>query len=582
MHTISNTTLINAALAFLEGFALIASPCILPILPIMLSGSIEGGRRRPFGIILGFVISFALFTLFARSLVQGLGLNLDWIRFIAFGFIILFGIILISDTLSLIFNRFTQKLANWGEILSQKAESSGSHPIQAKQNTGLLSGLFLGILISLIWVPCGGPILAAAIVQTAVQKSNWQSFITFLSFALGSAIPMILIAWLGKNIMTKVRLLKTHAELFRKIFGLIIIIGAIIAGWMSFTPTLTTSSTPVSVKPTSSLGNQLIKGLMQPYAAPAFQPDGSWINSPPLSIPQLKGKVVLIDFWTYSCINCIRTLPYVIDWYNRYHPYGFEVIGVHTPEFEFEKNRDNVKLGVEKDHIPYPVLLDNDYVTWLNYHNQYWPAHYLINKEGQVVYEHFGEGSYEETEQNIRVLLGLPPESGATKTKPNLTLSSFEKTPETYLGFARARTFESPEMMAHNQIQTYSLPKELNLHHWALSGSWQIETDKIIAKQTHDRIVLHFSAAQVFAVLGTTHNQPVTVQVVIKNEQGEKIQAQSAIAKDMIEGKVRITEHRLYELVNLSEPGTGFLELIPENPGLEIYTFTFGDRAKQR
>lgn len=569
--------LINAALAFLEGFALILSPCILPILPIMLSGSIEGGKQRPFGIILGFVSSFALFTLFARSLVQGLGLNLDWIRFIAFGFIILFGIILVSDTLSAVFNHFTQRLANWGEALSQKAVSSQPESMQAKHNTGLLGGLFLGILISLIWVPCGGPILAAAIVQTAVQKSNWQSFVTFLSFALGSAIPMVLIAWLGRNLIAKVGFLKTHAELFRKIFGLIIIVGAIIAAWLSFTPTPTTSATPVPVNPTPTLGNQLIKGLMQTYPAPAFQANGTWINSPPLNIEQLKGKVVLIDFWTYSCINCIRTLPYLIHWYQQYHPYGFEIIGVHTPEFEFEKNLANVKQAVEKDQITYPVVLDNDYVTWLNYHNQYWPAHYLINKEGQVVFEHFGEGGYAETEQNIRILLGLSSQLGSKKPQPaQKILLSYTQTPETYLGFTRSRTFESPEMLEHSQIQTYSLPKELSLHHWALRGAWQIETDKIIAKQSNASIVLHFSAAKVFAVLGSAHNQPVTVQVVIKNEKGEKVQEHSAIGNDVSESKVKVREHRLYELLNLSEPSTGFLELIPEHPGLEIYTFTFG------
>lgn len=561
MDTTLTTMALNAVLAFVEGFALIVSPCILPILPIMLSSSIEGGKRRPIGIILGFVLSFAMFTFFARSLVQGFGLNLDWVRLAAFGLIILFGIILISDTLSGIFSRLTARLGNWGEKLTQTST-------ELKGNTGFLSGLLLGILISFVWVPCAGPILAAAIVQTAIQKSNWQTFIIFLSFALGSAIPMMCIAWFGRGILSKTSYLKSHSEVLRKIFGLIIIVGALIAAWMSLGTTSNISATPLSIKQMPALGDQLVDALIPSYPAPSLQPNGAWLNSQPLKIEQLKGKVVLIDFWTYSCINCIRTLPHLLDWYSRYHPYGFEIIGVHTPEFEFEKNLDNVKEAIARDHIPYPVLLDNEYVTWLNYHNQYWPAHYLIDKEGRVVYKHFGEGSYEETEHNIRVLLGLDDNTALGESKSEKTTKPMlSQTPETYLGAARARTFSSPEMVANDKMQHYSIPTQLPLDHWALEGYWQVDMDKIIAGQLNTRIVLHFAAAKLYAVLGTPNNKPIIVKTIIKDKNGNPLSKAS----------IEVTEHRLYELVHLSDQMDGFLELIPETPGLEIYTFTFGD-----
>ena len=212
---------INYGLAFLEGLALIASPCILPILPIMLSGSIEGGRKRPLGIIVGFVLVFAIFTLFARTLVQWLGIDLDKVRYFAFGFIILFGIILMSDWLSQKFSMLTESIANIGNRSSDKVLSGG-----------FLSGLILGALVSLIWVPCAGPILAAAIVQTAVQKTSFESFLTFFSFALGSVIPMLIIALIGRKFLVKLSFFKKHSEHLRKIFGLIIIIGALIAAFM--------------------------------------------------------------------------------------------------------------------------------------------------------------------------------------------------------------------------------------------------------------------------------------------------------------------------------------------------------------
>jgi len=548
--------LIDNLLAFIEGFALIVSPCILPILPIMLSGTIEGGNKRPLGIITGFVITFALFTFFARSLVQYLGVNLDLLRQLAFGFIILFGIILVSDYLSEKFNRFTQLFSNLGLKFSGR-----------NNNDGFFSGFILGGLVSLIWVPCAGPILAAALVQIAIQKTTQQSFFIFLSFAIGSVIPMLIIALVGRKLINTFSFLKTHTHLLRKIFGWIIIIGSLIAAFSNVSSAYSSMGEAQGEKKPVSGKDELVDSLMVPYPAPALVSNSAWINSPPLTLKALKGKVVLIDFWTYSCINCIRTLPYLIDWYEKYHPYGFEIIGVHTPEFEFEKNLDNVKQAVAKDNIHYPVVLDNDYITWLNFKNQYWPAHYLIDKEGKVVYEHFGEGSYEDTEHNIRVLLGLTgqpaKENEAASLKEKKENKVVERlTPEIYFGYERAGYYRGTESLKHDALFHYTYPKDLPENSWALKGNWRVEAQKILPAEKDASIKLHFFASKVFIVMGTSSDHSIPVKLILN---GKPI------------GKVEVKAHTLYPVVSLKQSQSGVLEVIPSESGVEFYTFTFGN-----
>ncbi len=518
--------LLNLGLAFVEGFALILSPCILPILPIMLSGGIEGGRRRPYGIIAGFVLVFALFTLVSRLLVQHLGINLDWVRYGAFALIALFGIILISDGLSAQFEHWTQRLANMGMTASAKNDSSAG---------GFCSGVLLGGLVSLIWVPCGGPILAAAIVQSAIQESNWASFFSFLFFALGSVLPMIIIALLGRTILQRLAFLKKNSGRLRKVFGLIILVGALLA----LAPARI-SSTPIVTSMNENAPGILVDALSSPYPAPALAgAPTDWINSPPLTLADLKGKVVLIDFWTYSCINCVRTLPYLNNWYAQYHDKGLVIIGVHTPEFEFEKNRSNVVQAVQEDGILYPVMMDSNYATWLNYHNEYWPAHYLIDKQGNVVYQHFGEGNDAQTEHNIRVLLGL--HGDLSKPLPNPAVTSFfsVQSPETYLGAARAN--------AHQDL-------------WSTQGGWTSQDQYIMSTQPNASITLQFTAQKVFLVGGTA-DKPIMVTVQLN---GKTLR------------RFTLTRHDLYPVLSLPQQSAGSLTLHFSNPGAQLYTFTFG------
>lgn len=558
--------LLNYGLAFAEGFALILSPCILPILPIMLSGTIEGGKKRPLGIICGFVVTFALFTLFSRVLVQHLGINLDLLRKISFGIIALFGIVLVSDYLSAKFSHFTQWVANAGAGITTNKTAQG----------GFFSGLLLGAFISLIWVPCGGPIIAAAIVQTAIQKTSWQSFLTFFCFALGSAVPMLFIALVGRKIIGSVNFLKSRSELLRKCFGVIIIIAALVA---PFANTIVSGYAPMPEAPnvtkavTLADTGKLINGLSNPYPAPALQDNSAWINSAPLTLAQLKGKVVLIDFWTYSCINCLRTLPYLTSWYSKYHADGFVIIGVHTPEFEFEKNLTNVQQAVSKDHILYPVALDNNYATWTNYKNRYWPADYLIDKNGLVVYQHFGEGGYAEAEHNIRVLLGIKSPAVAQinkKPEPNITAMLLQ-TPETYLGYARADSYGGAQPLVYDQVQTYAFPAFLVKDNWALQGKWTVHSERIISAGDNAAIKIHFYARKVFAVMGSSGNKPIVVKILLD---GEPI-ADNAGA-DVQDSQFILANHTIYEIVAFKQAMTGTLELIPESQGAEFYTFTFG------
>lgn len=545
---------VNIGLGLLEGFALIISPCILPILPIILAGSLTGSKKRPFGIILGFVFVFALFTYFSRELVQYSGIDLNLVRHISFGILLLLGIILLSSYLTGKFNQLTQRLVSAGSKFSAVNNPQG----------GLISGMLFGGLIAIIWTPCAGPILAAVIVQTVIQQTNLLSFLTLLAFGVGATIPMLAIALFGREIIAKFSYLKTHTTLFRKILGVVIILSV---GYMFYTEVGISPSIASATNNIPAINLQ--KGLVNPYVAPSISGIDAWLNSKPLQISDLKGKVVLIDFWTYSCINCIRTLPYLKDWYQKYHDKGLVIIGVHTPEFDFEKNLANVKNAVIQDGIKYPVALDSHFVTWLNFNNQYWPAHYLIDKNGTVVYTHFGEGDYDVAENNIRYLLGMR-ELAPTKMPAEEPIAQNE-TPETYLGYSRAEHYSSPQSVKEDQATEYSFPNELTQNNWALQGRWKIISDRIISDQKNATIEINFHARKVFIVMGNATNKAIKVRLLLN---GKTIQTEKG--KDVANSSINVNNYSLYEVIALSQPGNGILQVIATSPGLEVYTFTFG------
>lgn len=557
-----HTELLTYVLAFAEGFGLIISPCILPILPIMLAAGMDGGKNRPYGIITGFVLTFALFTLFARFIAQNIGINLDYIRHIAYFFIILFGVILISDKLSSLFNQFTVKIA------------SIAPNNQLQQQSGFTSGIVLGFFVSLIWIPCGGPILATAIIQSAIQKTFWQSFLTFFFFALGSVLPMTIIILLGKKLIHTMQFFKKHAEIIRKLFGILIIVTALYGEFLEASTIYTPMPDAPNVTTLAAINesNQLIDGLKNPYPAPALENISDWLNSPPLTLNELRGKVVLIDFWTYSCINCIRTLPYIKMWYNKYHKDGLVIIGVHTPEFEFEKNPQNVAAAIKNFNILYPVALDNSYGTWLNFNNQYWPAHYLIDRNGNVVYTHFGEGAYAETEHNIQVLLGIFSNQEKISEEALTQETNFfsQITPETYLGAARAQNYAGQPNLVNNETSNFSYPQQLARDEWALLGKWSIQPELIQAAQNNAAIKIHFYAKKVYVVVNND-KQFFKLQVKLNNQA-----VGNFAGKDVKNNFIEVTRPGLYEILSFPNKQTGYLELIALQPGIKVYTFTFG------
>ena len=305
-----------------------------------------------------------------------------------------------------------------------------------------------------------------------------------------------------------------------------------------------------------------------PYPAPEFTDVETWLNSEPLTLAKLRGKVVLIDFWTYSCINCIRTLPYITQWDRTYRDKGLVVIGVHAPEFRFEQNIDNIKHALVKYNITYPVVVDNQMQTWNAFKNKYWPAHYLIDKEGRVVYTHFGEGHYMETENTIRALLGM---DAKTENAPEAAVVGAGQTPETYLGFARAERFAGPEKLSTDTTQ-FTFPQTLTAHQWGLSGSWQIEGEHITAKEAGAKLRMNFTAGKVFLVLGTHDGNPVKARLTLNGESLGKL-----AGKDTSDGTLTVSQHALYELVKQDSAKNGVLEITATSPGLEAYAFTFGN-----
>jgi cytochrome c biogenesis protein CcdA/thiol-disulfide isomerase/thioredoxin len=549
---------VEILLAFVEGLAVVVSPCILPVLPLILAGSLQGERTRPYGIVMGFASIFALITLLVRQITNHLGIDPWSLRQTSFIILALLGLLMIFDARNRIFNLLTNRI-------SEKSNDWLTNPVFNK--TGFISSFLYGSLIALVWTPCVGPILAAILIQVQVTETTTNAIITMLAFVIGVALPMLGIILFGRALIQKHPFLLKHSYVIRRILGGLILIVAL-SGYFRFDFSL--PDIVPKTKPSNSSATMnniaLRKGIASPYIAPDFNGINTWLNSKPLSIKDLKGKVVLVDFWTYSCINCIRTLPYIKDWYAKYKEHGFVVIGVHSPEFFFEHNIENISRAIADYKITYPVAVDNSFATWNNYNNKFWPAHYLINKDGEVVYTHFGEGEYDVTEHNIRSLLSMKDEGGPVQEN-NIKATSPGQTPETYLGHRRSERFVS-EKNIEAQTNKYEFPN-LPTHNWSLAGNWKRDSEYIIS-EGDAALRLHFNAGKVFLVMGSA--SPIHVTIMLN---GMPIDQGNA-GKDVKDGLVLVKEHRLYDLVNLHKMEDASLEIRVSKPGLECYAFTFG------
>jgi len=488
--------------AFVAGIVTALSPCVLPVLPIVFAGGASGDRRRPYAIVAGLVWSFTLFTLVATALLSALGLPDDLLRNVAIGVVLLVGLSLLWPRLGALVERPFQALGR-------------------RNPGGMGGGFLLGVSLGLLFTPCAGPVIAAVAVLAATQRFSIEGVLVTLAYALGAGLVLLLIA-IGAQRGMSLQALRSRAPRIRQALGGLVVAVAIlmalgldvklaahVPGYTKALQGLEESAAAQDRIDRLLAGESHFQGSrLQDYGqAPDFQGISQWLNSQPLTLASLRGKVVLIDFWTYSCVNCIRTLPYVKGWYETYRDSGLVVVGVHTPEFAFEAVPHNVGSATKQLGVSWPVALDPKYKTWNAYRNQYWPAEYLIDKRGDIRNEHFGEGEYSRTENLIRQLLG---EAGPAKAELADVTPTELTTPETYLGYDRQLTGYVGSKALPNVAHDYKAPEDVSQNSWALSGRWRLGGEHTTAVRAAE-LALHFHAKDVYLVMGGNGSVGVSV-----------------------------------------------------------------------
>ena len=599
-------------LSWFGGVLTILSPCILPVLPFVFARAGQPFVRSGLPLLLGMALTFAAVATLA-AVGGGWAVHANqYGRDAALLLLALFGLGLLFPALA---DRVTQPLVAAGARLSR----SDGGP------AGIGSSLLLGVATGLLWSPCAGPILGLLLTGAALQGASSHTSLLLLAYGLGAATSLAAALLLGGRVLATMKRSLGAGEWIRRALG-----AAVLAGVAAITLGLDTGALArLSLAQTGGLEQSVLQRLRPQPAQPAsVVADGGammmapksnagagaggammmsarpgqgpaadlpvegtlpslsgaveWINSPPLSAEALRGKVVLVDFWTYSCINCLRALPYVRAWADKYKDQGLVVIGVHAPEFAFEKNLDNVRRAVSDLKITYPVAVDNDYAIWRAFNNQYWPAHYFIDAQGRLRFHHFGEGEYERSEMVIRQLLAEAGHAGqsADFVEPDgagVSLAADDsdvQSPETYIGYARAENFASPGGEDRDHAKTYQVPPQPALNQWGLGGSWTVGEEKAVLQSAGGRIAFRFHARDLHLVLGpAAGGQAVRFRVRID---GKPPDADHGTDTDA-DGQGTVDRQRLYQLVRQSgavRDRTFEIEFL--DPGLEAFSFTFG------
>jgi cytochrome c biogenesis protein CcdA/thiol-disulfide isomerase/thioredoxin len=551
--------LLLLGIGFLAGVVTAISPCVLPVLPILLAGGATADQpRRPYAIVGGLAASFTVFTLAAAWLLDQLGLPQTFLRNLALVLLFVLAASLLVPQLGLLLERPFTRLSR-------------------RSGRDLGGGFLLGASLGLVFVPCAGPVLTVITVKAASMHVGLDTIALTIAYAAGAAVPMLAIAIGGQRAARSIR---PRAQQVRVAAGVLIAASALAIVFHLDTKAQTALGDytnylqgKIERNATARRKLQELRGdsggvasaaspkgaeLADYGAAPDFQRISHWLNTPgdrPLTMKTLRGKVVLIDFWTYSCINCLRTLPHVTAWYDRYRASGLVVVGVHTPEFVFEHDLSNVRGASKRLGVEYPVALDNDFGTWNAYGNQYWPAEYLIDRNGHVRHAHFGEGEYTKTEGLIRRLLAQKPGTAlpAAVRKPDETPRELV-TPESYLGYQRLDRYAGLPVREDKSAE-YTFPKLLAQNELAYAGRWTVGPQRIVA-ESNARLRLHFQAMHVYLVLGG-HGRV------------EKLVDGRAVGMTAVNGD------RLYTLLSFPKAVDGTLEL-RFSPGLSAYAFTFG------
>jgi cytochrome c biogenesis protein CcdA/peroxiredoxin len=573
-------------LAFVGGVLTILSPCILPVLPFVFARADQPFRRSGLPLLAGMALTFSLVAVAAAF-------GGHWVvrlnqggRYVAMIIFLLLGVSLLFPSLA---EALTRPLVRAGGRLQ-------GGPTTPATKTSVGKSFVLGISTGLLWAPCAGPILGVILTGAAIQGPGARSSFLLLSFALGAATSLGIALFAGNKVFSAMKRSLSFEVWIRRTLGVAVILGvvAIALGWD------TNLLTKFSFVNTSKAEAHLINALGPAKPARAVNAAGSqivlsdegpmpeltgavaWINSPPLTRDSLRGKVVVIDFWTYSCINCLRALPYVEAWSAKYKDAGLVVIGVHTPEFAFEKEQSNVEKAVRDLKVTYPVAVDSDYKIWQAFNNEYWPAHYFIDGKGRIRYHHFGEGEYEQSERVIQQLLK---ENGATSLSDGMINVSAtgveaapagenERSPETYIGYRRAENFASSEPLAQDSRKTYTVRARLSLNQWALGGSWKVSPESAVLQAAPGKVVFRFHARDLHLVLGPAKDgKPVRFRVKLDGAVPGEDHGSDADAN----GAGAVQEHRLYQLIRQKGPvedRTFEIEFL--DPGVQAFAFTFG------
>jgi len=590
--------------AVIAGAGTAITPCVLPVVPALLASSATGGRRRPIGIVIGLGATFTIAIVLLAQLVKGVGLASGAARTLAIVVLIGFGVALLIPDLSARIEAPLSRLGRFGP---------------KSRGTGFWSGLGVGAALGFVCAPCAGPILAAVTSVSASSGANARVVLVAISYSVGLSAVLLVYAFAGRAVIDRIRRVG-RGNAINRALGVVLLATGVLMVFnvdVRFEEDLAkdTSLPAILVDPTRSLENSsavqnrlaslrptsryvtaqkkassrpvltaaerevAIPGVNTPSlpdlgTAPEFADTEDWFNTPgdrPLTLAQLRGHVVLIDFWTYTCINCLRTLPFLKGLYAQYHRYGLDIVGVETPEFAFEQEASNVRQAISSDGIEYPVVQDNKYGTWDAWSNEYWPAEYLIDAKGQVRHYQFGEGDYKQDEAAVRALLA---DAGATSLPPPMTATAIMAsaglgTPETYLDTQRQQGFLTKLLPG---IRDYSgASGGLNLNQFALKGPWDASSESITAIGAGASVSGAVQAAKVYLVLTSAGNVPRQGRVLLD---GEPIPGAHAGA-DVKNGIVTVTGQRLYSLVSFPT-AQDFKFTVQLPPGVSAYDFTFG------
>ncbi len=566
-------------LAYLGGILTILSPCILPVLPFVFARGDKPFVRNGLPLLAGMAVTFAAVATLAAIGGEAAVTANSVGRAIALTLFAGFALLLIFPSLS---ERVMRPLVGWGQRLSERADRGG-----------IGSSALLGVATGLLWAPCAGPILGIILTGAALSGASAATAGLLLAYALGAATSLALALLVGGRVFAAMKRSIGIGEGVRRALGVLMLVavGTIALGLDTRVLARLSTAQTFSFEhriaqllgmEKEELSTKLTGGKL-PVEGPLPSLEGAvqWLNSPPLTREQLRGKVVLVDFWTYSCINCIRSVPYVRAWADRYRDKGLVVIGVHTPEFAFERDLANVRKAVAQFGITYPVAIDNNWTIWRAFDNRYWPAHYLADAQGRIRYHHFGEGKTDETEAAIRSLLvenGATGLGGTTDVEVAGASAAADfrsiRSPETYIGYSRAANFVSPGgSLVRDSANDYALPTEFALNQWGLWGRWTAERQHAVMAKAGGGISIRFHSRDLHLVLGSASGKPVRFHVTLDGkapgaDHGMDIDAQ---------GYGQVTNQRLYQLVRQqggSKERLFSIEFL--DPGVEAYAFTFG------